>query len=135
MRVSILVNSVDPTACHDYAVLWLDPAQHVWARQTSVGIALPPQGAIRDSENATLLVDAVVEAAALLTLGNFHVDARGQLTSIFGQATWFSLTRNASIDGLWRLQAIERSPVAPRAGRSATSRGGPQTLANITEQN
>lgn len=134
MRVSILVNSVDPTACHDYAVLWLDPAQHVWARQTSVGIALPPQGAIHDSENATLLIDDAVEATALLTLGNFHLDTRGQLTSIFGPATWFSLTRSASIDGLWRLQAIERTPVAPRVGRGA-SRRGPRTLANIAEPN
>lgn len=123
MRVSILVNSVDPTACHDYAVLWLDPVQRVWTRQTSVGIALPPEGAIVDRDDATLVTDPNAHADTLLTLGNFRLDARQQLASIVGKAAWFSLTRHTYVDGLWRLQAIERAseraPDTPRQRRAA----------------
>lgn len=114
MRVSILVNSADPTACHDYAVLWLDPVQHAWTRQTCVGIALPPEGGLVDQDAATLLTEGDARAGTLLTLGNFRLDAREQLTSIHGAATWFSLTRRTTVEGRWHLRAIERAQNAPR---------------------
>ena len=121
MRVSILVNSVDPTACHDYAVLWLDPTQRVWTRQTCVGIALPPEGPIVERDDAMLLTDAEANANVLLTIGNFHLDAREQLTAIFGTAAWFSMTRHANIDGRWHLRAVERAPQAPHRRHSANA--------------
>lgn len=124
MRVSILVNSVDPTACHDYALLWLDPAQRVWTRQACAGIALPPQGAIVERDDATLLTDASADADPLLTIGNFRLDARNELTAIFGTAAWFSTTRHMRIDGQWQLRAVERAPQTPHrqhgANRSRT---------------
>lgn len=123
MRVSILVNSADPTACHDYAVLWLVPAQHAWTRQTCVGIALPPEGALVDQDDATLLTERDADEDAVLTLGNFRLDARGQLRSIHGTATWFSLTRRATIEGRWHLRAIERAADAPRRRRVTPSPG------------
>jgi len=126
MRVSILVNSGDPTTCHDYAVLWLDPARHVWLRQTCVGIALPPEGEILARGGATLLCAPDADAATLLTLGKFELDARQQLTSIFGTATWFSLTRNTNVDGFWHLRAVERSPTPPSRARRDGNRGGAQ---------
>jgi len=138
MRVSILVNSVDPTSCHDYAMLWLDPARQAWTQQTCVGIALPPEGLIVERHGETLLTAADAESTALLTLGNFRLDARERLTSIRGTARWFSLTRQASVEGLWNLRAIERSTDRPqrrRAGSGLVSRptvrddGGPESRA------
>jgi hypothetical protein len=122
MRVSILVNSADPTACHDYALLWLDPARRVWTRQACVGIALPTEGAIVDTGDATRLTDAIGQADALLTLGRFQLDAREQLTAILGTATWFSLTRHANVSGMWHLRAVERDPQTP--GRRRAPGGG-----------
>ncbi|HEY1612016.1 MAG TPA: DUF3564 family protein [Paraburkholderia sp.] len=128
MRVSILVNSVDPTACHDYAVLWLDPTHHVWTRQTSVGIALPPEGMIVEREASTLLTGAEADAAGLLMLGSFRLDAREQLTSIFGTAAWFSQTRHATIDGLWHLRAVERAPDGSHRRRAGSAGGAPPPM-------
>jgi len=119
MRVAILVNSAEPTACHDYAVLWLDPAQHGWTRQTCVGIDLPAEGVIVEACDATLLTGADAPESVMLTLGNFRLDAREQLLSIAGTARWFSLTRRTAIEGRWHLRAIERAPDPPRRRRAA----------------
>jgi len=125
MRVSILVNSVDPTACHDYALLWLDPARHGWTRQTCVGIALPPDGAICERGGMTLLSAPSGDAEPLLTIGNFRLDAHRKLTSIFGTATWFSLSRNAVVEGRWHLRAVERSPGTQRGQTRAPGQPPP----------
>ncbi|TDV37835.1 uncharacterized protein DUF3564 [Paraburkholderia caballeronis] len=122
MRVSILVNSVDPTACHDYAVVWLDTTRRAWSRQACAGIALPAHGEILDTGNATLLIDA--DATALLTLGGFAIDAHEQLRSIHGAATWFSLTRGFSVSGAWHLRAVERTAAELRTGRARPPRCG-----------
>lgn len=115
MRVSILINCVEPTACHDYAVLWLDMARRVWSRQSCAGIALPADGVIDTTDGRTLLTGDG-GAGTPVELIDFATDANGRLKSIYGAAEWASQTRRGPMAGLWRLQAIERQAGQRPAG-------------------
>ena len=132
MRVSILVHSGDPSACHDYAMVWLDPARRLWSRDACDGIALPAEGELVERAGTFLLTDPHAESGAPVTLGHFGFDMqRRQLTAICGAATWFSLSRHARVDGHWQLRAIERSPAMPRprgASDASDASGAPLAL-------
>ena len=38
MRLSILINTSDPTVNHDYALLWLDTLSHAWTSHDRRGV-------------------------------------------------------------------------------------------------
>jgi Protein of unknown function (DUF3564) len=108
MRLSILINTSDPTVNHDYAVLWLDTLSHAWTSQDRRGFELPSSGDLRDDGHIVSLCARGGEQA-LVTLYGVHVDRRGNMTSAQGQATWISHARPEPVAGFWRLQAVERN--------------------------
>jgi len=115
MRLSILINTSDPTINHDYAVLWLDTISHAWTSQERRGVELPSSGEMREDGHVMSLCARGSEQP-LVTLYGVRVDRHGNMTSAQGQATWISNSRPDPVAGFWRLQAVERegSPAARR---------------------
>jgi hypothetical protein len=111
MRLTILVNGSDPTVNHDYAVLWLDTEERVWSRESHNGIDLPPWGEMRDENGVTNLCAPTADTP-LCTLRGLHVD-RDQPSAAQGAAEWSCTARRVPMDGVWRLQAVERRSVQP----------------------
>jgi hypothetical protein len=111
MRLTILINGSDPTVNHDYAVLWLDTDERVWSREAHDGIDLPPWGELRDENGVTTLCAQSADAP-LCTLRGLHVDRHQHVSAAQGAAAWSSATKHAPMDGLWRLQAVDRQNVA-----------------------
>ncbi|MBP0595442.1 DUF3564 family protein [Paraburkholderia sp. LEh10] len=111
MRLSILINTSDPTVNHDYAVLWLDTLSHAWTSQDRRGVELPSSGDMREDGDVVSLCARGSEQA-LVTLYGVHVDRHGNMTSAQGQATWISHSR-PEVAGFWRLQAVVREGSQP----------------------
>jgi hypothetical protein len=107
MRLSILINTSDPTVSHDYAVLWLDTSSHAWTSQDRRGVELPSSGDMHE-DGHTVSLCARGDGEALVTLYGVRVDRRGNMTSAQGQATWVAHSRGEPVAGFWRLQAVER---------------------------
>lgn len=107
MRLSILINTSDPTGGHDYAVLWLDTAARGWTSSERHGVELPSSGELRDDGHIVTLC-ARGNERPLVTLYGVRVDRHGNVTSAQGQATWVSQSRHDPVAGFWRLQAVER---------------------------
>jgi len=116
MRLSILINTSDPTVNHDYAVLWLDTLSHAWTSQDGRGLELPSSGDMRDDGQVVSLCARGGEQP-LVTLYGVRVDRHGNMTSAQGQATWISQARAEPVAGFWRLQAVERIGPGPAARR------------------
>ncbi|SIT51421.1 hypothetical protein BN2476_1210011 [Paraburkholderia piptadeniae] len=55
MRLSILINTSDPTVNHDYAVLWLDTLNHAWTSHDRRGVELPSSGEMREDGHVVSL--------------------------------------------------------------------------------
>ena len=107
MRLSILINTSDPTVSHEYAMLWLDTTDHHWTSGERRGVELPSSGELRDDGHIVRLCARGGEQA-LVTLYGVRVDRHGNVTSAQGQATWVSQSRQEPVAGFWRLQAVER---------------------------
>jgi hypothetical protein len=120
MRLSILINTPDPTAGHDYAVLWLDTENRGWALDARRGIELPAAGEMRDIDGVLTLCEHGCDEP-FVTLYGMRVDRRGNVASAQGGARWTSSgVRHGTVDGYWRLRAVERPPTAthlPPAGK------------------
>ncbi|MDQ7976991.1 DUF3564 family protein [Paraburkholderia sp. SARCC-3016] len=120
MRLSILINTPDPTAGHDYAVLWLDTENRGWALDARRGIELPAAGEVRDSDGVLALCEHGCDEP-FVTLYGMRVDRRGNVASAQGRARWTSSgVRHGPVDGYWRLRAVERPATAahlPPAGQ------------------
>lgn len=107
MRLSILINTSDPTVSHDYAVLWLDTLSHAWTSHDRRGMELPSSGDMREDGHIVSLCARGADKA-LVTLYGVRVDRHGNMTSAQGQATWLTHSRADPVAGFWRLQAVER---------------------------
>ncbi|TCG04085.1 hypothetical protein BZM27_43475 [Paraburkholderia steynii] len=107
MRLTILINGSDPTVNHDYAVLCLDTEEHRWSRQAHEGIDLPVWGELHDEGGVTTLCAPSTDTP-LCTLSGLHVDRKQSVSSAQGTAAWTSLPRQVSMNGYWRLQAVDR---------------------------
>ncbi|MBN3758126.1 DUF3564 family protein [Paraburkholderia sp. Tr-20389] len=107
MRLSILINTSDPTVNHDYAVLWLDTISRAWTSQDRRGVELPSSGDMREDGHIMSLC-ACGSEQPLVTLYGVRIDRHGNMTSAQGQATWISHSRPDGVAGYWRLQAVER---------------------------
>jgi hypothetical protein len=114
MRLSILINTSDPTVSHDYAVLWLEIAAQVWSRQLCKGIDLPLFGEIREAEDLTTLCSTGAQTP-LCTLRGLRLDRYQRVPIVEGVATWQSVNRRIPIYGSWRLQAVEWQPPIAKA--------------------
>lgn len=112
MRLTILINGSDPTVNHDYAVLWLDTDERVWSRESHDGIDLPPWGEVHDENGETQLCAPSADTP-LCTLSGLHVDGNQHIAAAQGSAEWSSSLKCTSMDGFWRLQAVERKSVQP----------------------
>jgi hypothetical protein len=107
MRLSILINTSDPTVNHDYALLWLDTLSHAWTSHDRRGVELPTSGDMREDGHIVSLCARGSEQA-LVTLYGVRVDRHSNVTSAQGQATWTAQSRPEPVAGFWRLQAVER---------------------------
>lgn len=117
MRLSILINTPDPTAGHDYAVLWLDTANRDWVVDARRGIELPATGEMRDIDGVLTLCEHGCDEP-FVTLYGMQVDRRGNVASAQGGARWMSSgVRHGPVDGYWRLRAVERPAGAVGATR------------------
>jgi hypothetical protein len=129
MRLSILINTADPTAGHDYAVLWLNTANRDWVVDARRGIELPATGEMRDIDGVLTLCEHGCDEP-FVTLYGMRVDRRGNVASAQGGARWMSSgVRHEPVDGYWRLRAVERPanatrmPPATHSGESGRPRG------------
>ncbi|HTH73815.1 MAG TPA: DUF3564 domain-containing protein [Trinickia sp.] len=111
MRLTILINGSDPTVNHDYAVLWLDTEERVWSRESHDGIDLPPWGELRNEGGVTQLCAPTADQP-LCILRGLRVE-RDSPTAAQGGAQWASSGKRTQIDGVWRLQAVEKQAVRP----------------------
>jgi uncharacterized protein DUF3564 len=121
MRLSILINTPDPTTGHEYAVLWVDTENHDWSVDTRHGIELPSTGDIRDVDGVLTLCEHGCDDP-FVTLYGMHIDRRGNILSAQGGARWMSGVRHRPVDGYWRLRAVERTDASqriPPAGKHA----------------
>jgi len=112
MRLSILINTSDPTVNHDYAVLWLDTVSHAWTSHDRRGVELPASGEI-NVDGHIMSLCARGSEQPLVTLYGVRIDRHGNMTSAQGQATWVSQARSDAVAGFWRLQAVEREGSRP----------------------
>src|SRR5258707_12962098 len=103
MRLSVVINTSDPTVSHDYAVLWLDTTGHGWASSERRGVELPSSGEMRDDGHIVTLCARGSEQP-LVTLYGVRIDHHGNVTSAQGQATWISQSRHNPVAGFWQLQ-------------------------------
>ncbi|CAB3764881.1 DUF3564 family protein [Paraburkholderia humisilvae] len=121
MRLSILINTPDPTTGHEYAVLWLDTENLDWSVDTRHGIELPVTGDMHDVDGVLTLCEHGCDKP-FVTLHGMHIDRHGNIHSAQGDANWISGVRHQSVNGHWRLRAVKRpdpSQHIPPAGARA----------------
>ncbi|MFC0401559.1 DUF3564 family protein [Paraburkholderia rhizosphaerae] len=122
MRLSILINTPDPTNGHEYAVLWLDTEHLDWSLETRHGIELPKTGDMHDVDGVLMLCDHGCDEP-FVTLHGMNIDRRGNIHAAQGSANWVSGLRHKSVNGHWRLRAVERNEPShriPPAGNRAS---------------
>lgn len=112
MRLTILINGSDSPANHDYAVLWLDTDKRVWSRESHAGIDLPAWGEMKDEDDGMKLCSHSV-GTPVCTLSGLHVDSDQHVATAQGAAEWSCASTRAPMEGLWRLQAVEKKSVLP----------------------
>jgi Protein of unknown function (DUF3564) len=121
VRLSILINMPDrPPAT--ITPFYGSTPRATASRSTRGAASNYPQRATCATWKGTLTLCESGSDDPLVMLFGMRVDRRGSVRSTQGDARWQSMARRQTVNGHWRLRAVERTastPVVPRANERA----------------